>query len=131
MNYGLIPLNISYENLSGSGQIFVSVKTSKGNSQVYNPDEFYENSVIAPTGKRSVKGHLGNLPAIEIPNIKDGLYPLVFHSTPKTIDYPNFEKVEKFAKKEGVEWTIGKHRVEIYPLKILLLRRKFRWRSES
>ena len=89
----------------------------KGNTFSFVPEKFIEFSVIDSSGKRPIKGRLGDLPAVNIPTAKTGLHVLVHHSTANTLTYSDFAKFERFARKEGNAWVLDTHKQRGLPRK--------------
>lgn len=81
----------------------------KGNSGVFIPEKFVSFSLIDPGGARPVTGRLGDLPAVNMPTVREGLHVLAYHSTPESITYSDFGKFEDFAHKEGLDWVLDDH----------------------
>ncbi len=90
-------------------------KLFRGNSQVYNKDKTKLLEISTGDDRESIKGRLGDLPAIHYKTRQSGLHTLTYQSTGSRIIYETWEKFEKFAKKEGVDWILQEHRNRNYP----------------
>jgi uncharacterized GH25 family protein len=85
-------------------------KYFKGNVQSFIPARFVEFSVTDSSGKRTVSGRLGDLPALDEPLLHPGLQILSYRSRPQSAVYEDFSKFERFAQKEGNLWIIDEHK---------------------
>lgn len=91
------------------GQLF------RGNTLLYNPEQFQRLDVTSASSTAAIKGRLGDLPAIRHRVTDDGLHIIVFVSTGQRIHYENWEKFERFAQKEGLDWLLDAHRLRGLP----------------
>lgn len=82
----------------------------KGNDYTFVPDKFVAFSITDSSGKRAVSGRLGDLPAVNEAPLRPGLQILTYHSTPTTLQYSDFEKFARFARKEGIAWVVDAHK---------------------
>lgn len=85
-------------------------KFFKGSAQPYIQERFVEFSVTDSSGKRSVSGRPGDLPALDMPVLNPGLQILAYRSRPQSAVYEDFAKFERFARKEGNPWIIEEHK---------------------
>jgi len=85
-------------------------KYFKGNVQPFIQEKFVEFSVTDSSGKRSVSGRPGDLPALDVPVLHPGLQVLAYQSRPQSAVYEDFAKFERFAQKEGNLWIIDEHK---------------------
>lgn len=85
-------------------------KYFKGNAQSFIPQKFAEFSVTDSSGKRTVSGRLGDLPALDQPVRHPGLQIIAYRSRPQSATYEDFSKFERFAQREGNLWLIDAHK---------------------
>ena len=81
----------------------------RGNTQLYNPDQFKRFEVFHKGESRKIKGRLGDLPAIKFKLKQPGLHTLIYQSTGNVIHYPTWEKFVDFTDKEGLTWVQQSH----------------------
>ncbi len=85
------------------GQLF------RGNTQLYNPDNFERFEVFHNGKSTKVKGRLGDLPAIKFKLKQPGLHTFVYQSTGSVIHYPTWKKFVDFTNNEGLTWAQKSH----------------------
>ena len=75
----------------------------KGDSALFNPEQFERYVVGGPAGDKPVDGTLGDEPAGTITVAQPGLYAVIYHSKKFDVTFDDFRKFEDYLKEEGLE----------------------------
>jgi len=84
----------------------------KGDSALYNPEQFNRYVFAVGGGEQKVPGQLGDDPAGSIPVAKPGLYAAIYDSKKFDVTFDDFNKFQDYLKDEGLErhLTVAKAR---------------------
>jgi len=75
----------------------------KGDSALFNPEQFNRYVYAGPGGERPVAGQLGDDPAGSIVVDKPGLYAVIYDSKKFEVKFDDFNKFQDYLKDEGLE----------------------------
>ena len=75
----------------------------KGDSALFNPEQFNRYVYAGPGGERPVAGQLGDDPAGSIVVDKPGLYAVIYDSKKFDVKFDDFNKFQDYLKDEGLE----------------------------
>ena len=87
----------------------------RGDRLVFNPANFDRFFVVGPSGERTVEGRLGDKPALRMPAVEEGLHVTVYVSDLKRTTYTSLEQFASFARSEGFEDAVERHRARDLP----------------
>ncbi len=79
----------------------------KGNSALYNPEQFERYIYTGPGGEQPVVGELGDDPAGTVAITGPGLYIVGFYSKKFDVTFKSFEEFELYLNKEGLERNLA------------------------
>ncbi|MEN0087325.1 MAG: DUF4198 domain-containing protein [Pseudomonadota bacterium] len=87
----------------------------KGNSYSYKPKDFDRFDLLVGGGVVPVAGQLGDRPAMNVPDTRDGLLIGIHQSDLERLTYKEFEKFASFARMEGEDEVIAQHQGRSLP----------------
>lgn len=81
----------------------------KGNKYIFNPKQFYDFSVTDLDGKVPIDGRIGDMPAVSMVPVNQGLQVLNHISTAQLLTYEDDGKFESFILDKGLDWVLEEH----------------------
>lgn len=81
----------------------------KGNKYIFNPTQFYDFSVTDLDGKVPIDGRIGDMPAVAMTPVNQGLQVLNHISTAQLLTYEDDGKFESFILDKGLDWVLEEH----------------------
>lgn len=100
------------------GQIVANLRIGKnfeGSVNSYIPNEFSRFEILLAGSRRPVKGRLGDIPALTMQAVDEGLAVVVHETTPTELTYPKWEKFEGFTNQKDLGWVLKAHKARGLP----------------
>lgn len=100
------------------GQIVANLRIGKnfeGSVNSYIPSEFSRFEILLAGSRQPVKGRLGDIPALTMQAVDEGLAVIVHETTPTELTYPKWEKFEGFANQKDLGWVLKAHNARGLP----------------
>ena len=77
----------------------------RGNAQAFIPSTINAFDITDTIGTRPVEGRIGDLPAVNITPLTDGLHILNLFSTSSVLTWDDYQKFEDFTALHGLDWV--------------------------